>query len=58
MLGNHLHGLAELETAITAFAAKDITGMANAVHPDERFVRVFKITIDEDTRLLSVGKLH
>ncbi|MNP85023.1 hypothetical protein D3C76_1845780 [compost metagenome] len=46
MLGNHFHGLAELESAIAALAAKNIAGMANAVHPDQGFFRFFKIAVD------------
>ncbi|MNC83069.1 hypothetical protein D3C75_1368560 [compost metagenome] len=58
MLRNHLHRLVQLEAAIAALAAKDIAGMTNAVHPDQRFVGIFKITINEHARLLSISKLH
>ncbi|MNP82532.1 hypothetical protein D3C76_1811990 [compost metagenome] len=53
-----LQGLLQLVAAIAAFAAENISSMADGMKPDQGMLRILKISVDQHTGLLKLGQIH
>ncbi|MNI43703.1 hypothetical protein D3C73_980430 [compost metagenome] len=57
MIGDMLHRLLKLITAVTALAAEDVPGMADGVKADQGMVCTMEITMDKHAGLLQLRQV-